>query len=190
MDNGNELIIKNMVCPRCIQAVKAILKDHGIPYSSVSLGRVQLDESIENQVKEHLAKNLAQEGFELLESKNARLVNAIKQSLLRQIHQRNAPLNVNFSTFLSEEFNHDYSYLSRLFSSVEGITIEKYIIRLRVEKVKELLMYEELNLTQIADTLDYSSVAHLSSQFKKETGMTPSEFKALQNPPRSSLDAL
>ncbi len=190
MDHENELIIKNMVCPRCIQAVRAILKDHNIPFRTVSLGRVELNGPLAIEEKNKLAVNLENEGFELLESKSAQLVNAIKQSLLRQIHQRNAPLHVNFSTFLSEEFNHDYAYLSRLFSSVEGITIEKYIISLRIEKVKELLLYEELNLTQIADTLDYSSVAHLSSQFKKETGMTPSEFKALQNPPRSSLDAL
>jgi len=190
MEKSTVLVIRNMVCPRCIQAVRALLNDMDLPYKSIDLGKVVLEEEIDSDTKITLARRLEAEGFELLEEKNARLVNAIKQSLIRQIHQRNAPLNVNFSTFLASEFNHDYTYLSRLFSSVEGVTLEKYIIRLRVEKVKELLLYEELTLTQIADLLDYSSVSHLSSQFKKETGMSPSEFKALQNPPRSSLDAL
>ena len=190
MADKEHLIIKNMVCPRCIQAVRMILTDLGIPFSDVSLGKVVVKSELEPDQYLNLASALEREGFELLEEPNARLVNAIKQTLIQQIHHRSAPLNVNFSTFLAEKFHHDYAYLSRLFSAVEGVTIEKYIIRLRVEKVKELLTYEELTLTQIADALDYSSVSHLSSQFKKETGMTPSDFKALLNPPRSPLDAL
>ncbi|MCA6074707.1 helix-turn-helix domain-containing protein [Fulvivirga sedimenti] len=190
MIEGTELVIKNMVCPRCIQAVKSTFLNLDIPVKQIDLGKVIIDRPLQEGEYEKLAVSLKNEGFELLEDKNAKLVTAIKNALLKQIHSSHTPIHINFSSFLSDLFNHEYSYLSRLFSSVEGITIERYIIRLKVEKVKELLTYEELTLTEIADQLEYSSVSHLSSQFKKETGMTPSDFKALQNPPRSSLDEI
>ena len=179
-----------MVCPRCIEAVKRVLKDLKLDYTNVSLGKVELTNSPDSEIRKKLAEALQREGFELLEDRNARLVNEIRQFLLDKVYIKPEPVTHNFSALLAEKFNHDYSYLSRLFSTVEGLTIERYIIRLKVEKVKELLTYEEYTLTQIADFLGYSSVSHLSSQFRKETGMTPSDFKALQNPPRSSLDAL
>ncbi len=190
MIEGTELIIKNMVCPRCIQAVKSTFNNLKIPFRQIELGKVVLEEPLKADQYKKLDQSLKNEGFELLEDRNAKLVTAIKNALLQQIHATASPIHINYSAFLADKFNHEYSYLSRLFSSVEGITIERYIIRLKVEKVKELLTYEELTLTEIADQLEYSSVSHLSSQFKKETGMTPSDFKALQNPPRSSLDEL
>ncbi len=129
-------------------------------------------------------------GFELLETGKSALISQIKSLIIGQIHYKTESLKVNFSTFLAESLHHDYSYLSRLFSSVEGITIEKFITQQKIERVKELLFYNQLTLSEIAFQLDYSSTAHLSSQFKKETGMTPSAFKSQHKPGHRHLDSI
>jgi AraC family transcriptional regulator len=173
------LHIKNMVCNRCITAVKQELENQGLHPEKVALGEVIIQE--DNLSKDQLSKvdtALLQLGFERIDDRKARLIEAIKNKVIQMIHHsEKVDLKFNWSTVLSEELNYEYNYLSNLFSSVEGITLEQYIIRQRIEKVKELLFYDELNLSQIANRLGYSSVAHLSAQFKKITGFTPSEMK-------------
>ncbi|SEG18120.1 helix-turn-helix domain-containing protein [Algoriphagus boritolerans] len=185
-----EILIKNMVCPRCIQAVKESLQALEIPFESIELGKVTLVNSLLKDQKSELAKSLSEKGFELLESKNAALISQIKSLIINQIHHSDQVMGENFSTFLSENLHQEYTSLSRLFSQVEGLTIEKYITRQKIERVKELLFYDQLSLSQIAFELNYSSVAYLSAQFKKETGMTPSEFKKSRKIDRKSLDQL
>ncbi|EOZ95798.1 putative regulatory protein [Indibacter alkaliphilus LW1] len=184
------LYIKNMVCPRCIMAVETVLDELEIPYKSVQLGQVDFSQAIPKGKMESLDKKLTGLGFELLESGKSSLISQIKTLIIDQIHHKNEALRVNFSTLLSDQLHHDYTYLSRLFSSVEGITIEKFITKQRIEKVKEMLFYDELTLAEIAFKLDYSSSAYLSTQFKKETGMTPSQFKKMHSPDRRHLDSL
>lgn len=173
------LHIKNMVCNRCITAVKHELENHGLHPEKVALGEVIIRE--DNLSKDQLNKvdaALLQLGFERIDDRKARLIEGIKNKVIQMIHHSDkVDMKFNWSTVLSEELNYEYNYLSNLFSSVEGITLEQYIIRQRIEKVKELLFYDELNLSQIANRLGYSSVAHLSAQFKKVTGFTPSEMK-------------
>jgi len=178
-----------MVCPRCIEAVQIICDELNIETNQIVLGELIVPAITDNQ-KASLAERLAEKGFELLEDHKSKLINQIKALIVEHIHHQSQSLSVNFSTLISEKLNHEYSYLSRLFSSVEGITIEKYILKQKIERVKELIFYDELTLSEIAFKLNYSSVAHLSSQFKKETGMSPSAFKKLKNPKRNSLDQL
>ncbi len=177
-----------MVCPRCIEAVKGILNQAEIDFHSVELGKVTLSGELKGEKINQLEEKLKLQGFELLQSDKAALISRIKTLIINQIHHSSETLTTNYSTFLSEKLNHEYSYLSRLFSGVEGITIEKFITRQKIERVKELLIYDEFSLSEIAFKLDYSSVAYLSSQFKKETGMTPSDFKKSTDSPRKSLD--
>jgi AraC-like DNA-binding protein len=186
----NRIHIKNMVCPRCISAVEMILKEQDILYSQVKLGEVSLNNSITSIQKGKLSEALSLQGFELLETEKSTLIAHIKAAIISQIHHESAPMTENFSTFLASRLNQEYTSLSRLFSSVEGITIEKYITAQKIEKAKELLYYDEMSLAEIAFQLDYSSSAYLSSQFKKETGMTPSEFKKQSDPKRRNLDSL
>lgn len=183
-----KLNIKNMVCPRCIMAVQGVFDNLNIPVKSLQLGEVLTDEAVGEKEKQKLNAELKALGFELLEPGKTALMSEIKSLIIKQIHYSDEPLQVNFSTYLAENLHHDYSYLSRLFSSIESVTIEKFITRQKIEKVKELLFYDELTLSEIAHQLDYSSVAHLSSQFKKETGMTPTAFKKQNRPGHSSLD--
>lgn len=178
-----------MVCPRCIEAVQALCNELSIETNKITLGTVTVPSISANQ-KTLLALKLSEKGFELLEDHKSKLINQIKALIVEHIHHQSQSLHVNFSTLISEKLNHEYTYLSRLFSSVEGITIEKYILRQKIERVKELIFYDELTLSEIAFKLNYSSVAHLSSQFKKETGMSPSAFRKLKNPKRNSLDQL
>ena len=166
-----------MVCPRCIESVREIFNELGIKAIDVKLGEVKTNEAIDDGKKDALEEKLKAHGFELLEGKKSKLIGQIKTIIIKEIHYSDKPLLVNFSTLLSENLHYEYSYLSRLFSSVEGITIEKFIVSQKIEKVKELLFYDELTLSEIAFRMNYSSVSHLSSQFKKETGMTPSEYK-------------
>ncbi|NVK05010.1 MAG: helix-turn-helix transcriptional regulator [Flavobacteriia bacterium] len=187
---SNVLHIKNMVCPRCITAVIEVFSHSGLPVKEVSLGEVELNTPLENDERKVISDRLSALGFELLEEGRSSLVSKIKTLIIDQVHHNEEALSENFSTFLSEQLTHDYSYLSRLFSSVEGITIERFITRQRVEKVKELLFYDELSLKEIAYRLNYSSPAYLSTQFKKEIGMTPSEFKRLHRPGHQSLDSI
>lgn len=188
------LFIRNMVCNRCVLAVKQELEKLGLKPEKVSLGEVILrEDNIPPSKLTELDASLINLGFERIDDRKTRIIESIKNKIIREIHHSNkVDLVFNWSTILSEELNYEYSYLSTLFSSVEGITLEQYIIRQKIEKVKELLFYDELNLSEIAERLGYSSVAHLSSQFKKVTGFTPSEMKKSRAPGsgRKPLDSV
>lgn len=184
------IIIKNMVCPRCIEAVNLIFQDLGIAVVGINLGKVSTLKELSSEQKRELKKRLIEKGFDLLDDKHAQLISEIKSIIIQEIHYQKEASLVNFSSILAEKLHYDYAYLSRLFSSVEGQTIEKFILAQKIEKVKELLTYDELNLSEIAFQMNYSSSAHLSAQFKKITGMTPSAFKKLFNKERKSLDEL
>ena len=184
------LHIKNMVCARCILAIDNILNELGIEYLNVKLGQVYLKKELKSSIKDKLEENLKLLGFELLENKLSKVVSEIKSIIIEQIHHTNEPLVTNFSTLLSQKLNHDYSYLSRLFSSIEGITIEKFITSQKIEKVKELIFYQELSLSDIAYQLNFSNVSYLSSLFKKETGMTVTEFRGTHNPQLKLIDKI
>jgi AraC family transcriptional regulator len=173
------LYIKNMVCNRCIVAVKHELERQGFHPQKVALGEAVIEEDdLSAQQQKSLDDGLIALGFERIDDKKARLIEAIKNKIIQRIHHTDkVQLKFNWSTLLSEELHYDYNYLSNLFSSFEGITLEQYIIRQKIEKVKELLFYDELTLSEIAHRLGYSSVAHLSAQFKKVTGLTPSDMK-------------
>ena len=173
------LYIKNMVCNRCVTAVRQELENQGLHVKKISLGEAVIDEN-ELTTAQHtdLDNTLKKLGFEIIDDRKARIIEAIKNKVIQLIHhQDHVDLRVNWSQLLSDALHYEYNYLSTLFSSVEGITLEKYIIRQKIERVKELLFYDELNLSEIANKLGYSSVAHLSSQFKKITGFTPTEMK-------------
>lgn len=190
MSNSTTLYIKNMVCPRCIMSVKSILQDLSISFNNIYLGQVEIVEPLPKAQSTLLEKRLQAVGFELLEPGKSALISKIKTVIIEQIHYSNEPVAVNFSKLISDKLHHEYAYLSRLFSSIEGITIEKYIARQKIEKVKELLFYDQISLSQISLEMNYSSVSHLSAQFKKETGMTPTQFKSQERPNRKSLDNL
>ena len=182
--------IKNMVCPRCIQAIEGVLADMNIPFSQIVLGQAVINRQLSVAEYGELAVRVKNLGFELLEPGKSALISQIKTLIIEQIHYKEEALTVNFSVYLSEQLNYDYSYLSRLFSSVEGITIEKFITRQKIERIKELLFYDQLTLSEIAFKMNYSSVAYLSAQFKKETGMTPTAFKQTQQPGHHALDSI
>jgi len=177
-----------MVCQRCIEAVQEEFDRIEIPVSSIRLGKVTLQSEITDGQKSMLGDALHKRGFELLKSRNSQYIEQIKSLLINTIHYPDQPIHVNYSTYLEKEIGKDYHSLSSLFSSVEGITIERFIILQKLEKVKELIIYDELSLSQIANKLNYSSVQHLSNQFKKTIGLTPSEFKKAQSNQRSPLD--
>jgi AraC-like DNA-binding protein len=184
------LHVKNMVCPRCILTVKNILDDLNISYKEVNLGEIILKEGekIEMGI---LDKKLTELGFEIIEDKKARLVEKVKTTIVKLVQQYSTwDTKINFSDYISREVGKDYTYLSNLFSEMENITIEKYLIQQRIEKVKELLTYNEYTLSEIAYQLHYSSVAHLSGQFKQVTGFTPSRFRKLKSRSRKGLDSL
>lgn len=168
-----------MVCARCIRTVRRLFQEAGIDPERVHLGEVDISQPISSPQMALLRQNLEAEGFELLDDRNSRLVMQIKTCLVNEIHHNagKKPENMNFSDFLARETGHEYSQLSKLFSQVEGLTIEKYIILQKIERVKELLVYDEMNLAEIAWQLGYSSTQHLSNQFRQVTGLTPSLFK-------------
>jgi AraC-like DNA-binding protein len=166
-----------MVCIRCKMVVKQQLKKLSLHYITVELGEVEILEIISNAQLIEFKTALVKYGLELLDDKKSILIEKIKKVIVELIHYADEPVKVNFSDYLSEKLNHDYTYLANLFSEVEGINIEHYIIMHKIERVKELLVYDELSLTEISYKLHYSSVAHLSNQFKKITGLTPSHFK-------------
>ncbi|MEQ8470349.1 MAG: AraC family transcriptional regulator [Marinoscillum sp.] len=190
MTEPKNLYIKNMVCPRCIATVKYIFKDLGISVERIQLGEIATIDSLDEAKKIMLSEKLTDHGFELLTDSKSKLISQIKSLLIKWIHYPEDVLNKNFSLLLSEHLNHDYTHLSKLFSSVEGITIERFIVRQKIEKVKELIIYDELTLSEIAFQMGYSSVAYLSTQFKNETGMTPTTFKKLKRAGRRSLDSI
>jgi AraC family transcriptional regulator len=172
------LFVKNMVCNRCIMVVEQRLKTLPLPYEKVELGEISLPEPPTDSQFNLLKEDLHSLGFELLDDRKASLVSQIKSCIIKYIHgDDETVLNRKLSAVLADKLNADYNYLSSLFSSVEGITIEKYVILQRIERAKELLAYNELTLNEIADKLYYSSVQHLSQQFKKITGLTPSQYK-------------
>jgi len=168
--------------------VRTELEKIGFNSISLSLGEVELDRNISDEEKQFINKHLESFGFELIDDKKSRLIGQIKSLIIELVHHLNNEINTNLSEFLSSKLHHDYTYLSNLFSDVEGSTIEKYFIAQKIEKVKELLVYNELSLSEIAFQLNYSSVAHLSNQFKKVTGLTPSHFKNIKILKRKPLD--
>jgi AraC family transcriptional regulator len=178
-----------MVCDRCIATVRRQLDELGLTYKNVQLGNVELVKEPSPSELSKLREILMSSGFELLDDEKKTMVEQIKRHIISLIHgYETEELNIKLSVLLQKRLNKDYQYLSMLFSSVEGITIEKYAILQRIEKVKELIMYGELTMTEIADELHYSSVQHLSQQFKKVTGLTPSDFKQLKENSRKPLD--
>ncbi len=178
-----------MVCNRCKVAVENALDGLAIKYKEIRLGSVQLNNRLENEKKKELKVSLLSLGFELVESDQAKLITLIKSAIIDQIHYRNGTPK-KYSVLLSEVTGKDYFQISRLFSEFEGVTIEKYITKQKIEKIKELLLYGEKSLAEIAFKVDYSSAAYLSTQFKRETGMLPSRFKKLRQMERVNLDDL
>ena len=183
-----KLYIKNMVCIRCKMVVKAELEKLGLHYTTVELGEAEIMENISVPQHDQFKAALLKSGLELMDDKKSVLIGKIKNVIIELTHYSEEPLRINFSEFLSQKLNHDYTYLANLFSEVQGTTIEKFFIAHKIERVKELLVYNELSLTKIAYLMHYSSVSHLSAQFKKVTGLTPSHFKQLKNKRFSMLE--
>ena len=186
-----ELSIKNMVCNRCIKTVTRILSDAGLDVKSVELGNAKVADGFSKEMLDNVRNRLSAEGFELLDNQRSKLVEQIKNEIVNLVHYGELDeMKQNLSDFLAGRLLKDYNYLSNLFSSVESTTIEQYFILQKIEKAKELLVYDELSLSQIAFRLGYSSVAHLSGQFKKVTGFTPSQFKKHKGHHRRHIDHL
>ena len=184
------IYIKNMVCSRCKMVVEAELKKLGLRPLAVDLGEVELAENLTDNQKNDLARNLFTLGFELIDDKKSQTVEKIKNLIVELVHYQNNDLKTNLSDYLAAQLGQDYHSLSSLFSEQEHLTIEQYFITQKIEKTKELLTYNELTLSQIADQLNYSSVAYLSNQFKKITGFTPTDFKQLKGNRRQQLEDL
>jgi AraC-like DNA-binding protein len=183
-----EISIKNMVCSRCLMVVSQIFKEAGVEIEHVQLGKVVTLEQLEQEELDKLNVSLKKVGFEIINDSKSRLIEKIKTISVDYVYQNKGESEINFSDYLVDKINLDYQYLSTLYSSVEGTTIEKYLINLKIERVKELLVYDEKTLSEIAWELGYSSVAHLSGQFKKVTGFTPSYFKNLGEQKRKSIN--
>ena len=176
-----KLLIKNMVSIRCKMIVKSELEKMCLQYTTVELGEVEIKEELSKKKFNQLKTALQTFGLELMEDRKSMLIEKVKNIIVEMIHYSEDPPLTNFSDFLSQKLNYDYNYLSTLFSEVKGTTIEQYIIAHKIERAKELLVYDELTLTEIAFRLHYSSVSHLSRQFKKVTGLTPSFFKQMRH---------
>ncbi|OIP01283.1 MAG: AraC family transcriptional regulator [Bacteroidetes bacterium CG2_30_33_31] len=183
-----KLHIKYMVSNRCKMAVKEDLKSLGLHFILVDLGEVEIMEDLTFEQREQLKMTLEKSGFELMDNKRAVLIEKIKNTIIEMVHYSDEFIKVNFSDYLAEKLDHDYTYLSNLFSEVQGTTIEQFVISHKIERIKELITYDELNITEIAWKMNYSSVAHLSNQFKKMTGLTPSHFKQLKDKRRSPIE--
>ena len=187
----HKLSIKNIVCARCIKVVREELTKLGLKVLDVNLGTAALDKKPSAAMKDKIAKVLSDNGFELLDEKGAKIIEQVKNIVINQIHYNgDKKESENYSDYISKKLHLDYHYLSNLFSSMEGITIEKFIILQKIEKAKELLVYDELSLGEIAFNLGYSSVQHLSGQFKNVTGVTPSQFKQNSGGRRKPLDRI
>ena len=184
------LYIKYMVSLRCKMLVKEELKKLGLHYVVIELGTVDVLEDISPEQREQLRQNLLRSGLELLDDKKSILVEKIKNVITEMIHYSDEIPKVNYSDYISEKVGYDYTYLSNIFSEVKGITIQQFIINHKIERVKELLLYDELNLTEISYKMHYSSVAHLSNQFKKVTGLNPTYFKRLKMKRRDNLESI
>jgi AraC-like DNA-binding protein len=179
-----------MVSNRCKIAVKDELKKLGLHFIVVDLGEVEVMENLSIAQRELLKAGLIGIGFELIDDRKSLIIEKIKNVIIQMVHHSDEIIKVNFSIYLSEKLNHDYTYLSNLFSEVQGITIEHFIISHKTERIKELIIYGEHNITEIAWKMGYSSVAHLSSQFKKVTGLSPSHFKNLKDKRRSPIEEI
>ena len=183
-----KLFIKNMVCLRCKMVVKEELLKLGLHFVTIELGEVEVMENISAGQRDQLKAALLKSGLEVMDDKKSVLIQQIKTAIIELVHYSKEPLIIKCSEFLSTKLNYDYTYLANLFSEVQGTTIEKFLITHKIERVKELLIYDELNLTEIAYLMHYSSVSHLSAQFKKVTGLTPTHFKQLKDKRRSLLE--
>ena len=183
-----KIYIKYMVSLRCKLLVKEELEKLGLEHTTIDLGMVELKEDISQNQHEQLRQNLLRSGLELMDNKKNILIEKIKIAITEMIHYSDELPKVNYSDYLSEMLNYDYTYLSNIFSEVKGITIQQFIIIHKIERVKELLLYDELTLTEIAYRLHYSSVAHLSNQFKKVTGLSPSFYKKLKQKRNKNLE--
>ena len=179
-----------MVSARCKITVKDELKKLGLHFIMVELGEIEIMENISAQQRELLKVGLLSSGLELMDDKRSVLIERIKNVIIEMVHHSDEVVRVNFSHYLSEKLNHDYTYLSNLFSEVQGTTIEQFIIAHKIERIKELIIYGELNITEIAWKMKYSSVAHLSNQFKKMTGLSPSHFKQLKDKRRNPIEEI
>lgn len=175
-----KIFIQHMVSLRCKMVVKEVIQQSGLQYLSVELGQAEIVGEISDRQYDLLKMALSKYGLAVIENKKSRLTEKIKNVIVELVHYSDEKLLINFSDYLSTKLQYDYTYLANIFSEVEGITVEKFIICHKIERVKELLLYDDLNLTQIAYKLHYSSVGHLSNQFKKVTGLTPSRFKQLK----------
>ncbi len=177
-----------MVSNRCKLAVRDELKKLGLHFIVVDLGEVEIMEDISMEKREMLKAGLLESGLELMDDKRAILIERIKNIIIEMIHHSDEGIKVNFSDYLTAKLDHNYTYLANLFSEVQGSTIEQFIISHKIERIKELMIYGELNITEIAWKMNYSSVAHLSSQFKKVTGLSPSHFKQLKDKRRNPIE--
>jgi len=169
-----------MVSERCKLAVNDVFKKHGLHLTKIELGEVEILEPVSADIYLKLNKSLQDLGFELIEDRRAILIERIKNTIIEMVHHSDKSIKINFSDYLSQNLHHNYTYLANMFSETQGISIEQFIISHKIERVKELILYDELNITEIAYKMNYSSVAHLSGQFKKYTGLTPSYFKKLK----------
>ena len=183
-----KIFIKHMVSNRCKMAVKEELRKLGLHFIVVDLGEVEIMENISAEQREQMKTALLISGFELMDDKKAILNEKIKTAVIEMVHHSDEKIKTNFSDYLSEKLSHNYTYLANLFSEVQGTSIEHFIIAHKIERIKELIIYDELNITEIAWKMNYSSVAHLSNQFKKVTGLTPSHFRQLKDKRRSSIE--
>jgi AraC-like DNA-binding protein len=179
-----------MVCIRCQMVVKSELEKLGLEYNSVKIGEAKIKGLVPEETLDQLDVALRKSGLQLMDDKKSILVENIKSAIIELVHYTDDQIKVNLSDHLSEKLNHEYTYLANLFSEVKGITIENFYLTHKIEKVKELIVYDELNLSEIAYKMHYSSLAHLSNQFKKITGLTPSHFKELKNKRRDTLENL
>jgi len=189
-EKRNKLLIKNMVCQRCVLTVENILTDLKIPFHKISLGEVDLEEKLTDTDLKKIDQELSNVGFELIEGRVNKIIEDIKKAVMEYLNLGMERENLKLSLFIVKRIPYDYSYLSDLFSTIEGKTIEQFFILMRIEKVKELLVYDQLSLTEISYQTGFSSVHHLSSQFKKTTGLTPSHFKKLKEKRRNNLESL
>ena len=185
-----KVYIKNMVCNRCKMVVKSEFEQLGLHPLTVELGEVELDRALSEYDKEQLVLRFEELGFELIDDKKSRIIEKVKNSIVQLVHYPSERLRTNLSQHINEQIPLDYNYISNLFSEVEGTSIEQYYIAQKIERVKELLVYDELSLSEIAYQLEYSSVSHLSKQFKKVTGLTTSHFKQLKSKKRTPIENL
>ncbi|MGC4041165.1 MAG: AraC family transcriptional regulator [Flavobacterium sp.] len=190
--DATTILVKNMVCHRCVMAVESILEKGAIPFHKVSFGEIHLNNALSAEQKSYLKASLGEVGFEMIDNHSSGIVEKIKQFVIKKARNEvpAAEQKIKLSQYLTDKVHHEYTYQSSLFSSVEGRTIENYFIEQRIEKAKELLIYDQLTLSEIAFELEYSSAAHLSSQFKKTTGLTPTYFKQIGSLKRKALDKI